>query len=95
MSDIDNKSIKVSMDEMITLNLIMFKQEKYKLQMADQVISIYKRIITLGPDTPITELNEMQEQLRAMLNQAEADIKDMEEDKKFINRLQERKTIIN
>lgn len=86
------EEIKVNLMEMMTLNEINLKHKKLKMELADKIISIYKKLSNLE-NMSVEELDELQNQLRAMMNKTEKDLKGIDSDKKFVNKLMKRKPI--
>jgi len=84
------EQIKVNLIEMMTLNEINLKHEKMKMGLADKTISLYKNLSNLE-NMSIDELDELQSQLRAMMNETEKDLKNIDSDKSFVNKLMKRR----
>ena len=90
MSEEKEKTVTVNFLEMMHLNGIRLRQEKFKLEMADEFLTILKNVSQLTPDTPVKDIETFQGQLRAMLNDAEDKLKQLEEDKAFIEMISKR-----
>ena len=86
----EETKIQVSLLELITLREIEVKYHSKNMDIADSVISVLKKVSQLNPDTSIQEMEEMQEQLRAMMNNVEEEIKVIADDKAFVKKIVER-----
>lgn len=84
------EQVKVSILEMIRLNEIRLRHKGMQLGIADSVISLFKRISTLTPDTSLEELKEAQSQLRAMINETDQEFSIIKDDKEFVEMLMNR-----
>jgi dethiobiotin synthetase len=82
--------INISLIELIRLNQIKLKNEQMQLENVDCIISIFSKIKDINIDTTIEELEQVQSQIRAMLNQTEEKMKEIENEKKFVEELQKR-----
>jgi len=86
----EKDQIQVNILEMIRLNEIKLRNKKMQLDTADSVISLFKKLSELTPETSTEELEETQSQLRAMMNKTEEELKIIQEDKKFVKILMDR-----
>jgi len=84
------KDIIVNLGELLRLKQIKIRHRRMDMARADIVISMLKEVEHLSPETPVSKLNEMQERLRALLNEAEKELAVIEEDKHFVQMLMER-----
>lgn len=90
-----NKKIEMPVWEYLKLKEIKQRHKLHKLANADCSLSIFIKIGKLNPNTPVSEIEEMQEQLRAMINQAEKDMLVIKEDRKFVKEMMEKYDIEN
>lgn len=90
MTGLNDNKIKVSFIELMTLNEIQLKHRKMRLDTADQFITILKQVSKLTSDTSIEEMEETQSQLRAFMNSVEDELKNINDDKKFVEKIIER-----
>ena len=87
----EDSSIEVTLLEQITLNQIMERHGKYKLEFADQILEILKVASKIDVETPIEELELIQKRLRLILDDIETKMRETESDKQFVNNIMERK----
>lgn len=86
----DGETTKISFLELLRLNEIKVKQLNYKLGMLDEYLSILRRVNQLGVVASVEDIDELQEQLRCILNKTDDDLRDIAVDKKFLEDLIER-----
>lgn len=87
------KTIEVNLLEMITLNEIKLKHHKMALDTADQFISIFMNICKINPDMPVEEIEAQQNQLRAIINDIEQQLRGIAKDKEFVEGILKRNNI--
>lgn len=90
MQEEKGEKITVTLLELIKINQIRLKNERINLENMDCVISLFGKTKNINHNTTVEELEEIQTQVRAMLNQTEEKLKEYELDKKFVKEIQDR-----
>lgn len=91
--EIDIDHVNLNMLEFVRLNEIKARNRNIQLDTTDQVLSILIKSKKIGPDTSLEELEETQNQVRAIINDAVEKQKLIEEDKKFLKKIMDREKI--
>jgi len=85
-----NKKIEVNLLELITLNEIKLRNRKSQIDTANNLVSLFKQVSKLSPDTSIGELKKIQLQLKSMMKKTEKELEVIEDDKKFVRNIMKR-----
>jgi len=85
-----NENIKVTFLEMITLNEIKVKHKYIQLEKSKEYIDLLKELSKLNPETSKEEMSKIIKKLESLMNKTNEELKDIQEDKKFVESLLKR-----